>query len=172
VTEDHPSLDDSARWAQLGRDHGRRAAPADGGKPHVVTDMLQHALFRAVLEHRKKAVQALEAVDRDRYRLRREQPALAALTADTPPGAARQAKRLAALDQELAARDMARQAVNDQLELTLGQLREQAAQADAAFRESYAAWSRMKGLLPAVADLDLPDDLRGPIPDPLEHLVP
>lgn len=165
---DGPTLEDRSHWRALGREHGRRAVPEEAGRPNVVGDELGSILRRAVIEARRAALAALEPVDGDRRRLRRDAAVLAGTSASTPPGAGQLAQDLARVEHELATRDVARRAINDRLDLTTRELAELAAQAEAEFREAYVASTRLKGVEPAPADLDLPDDLRGPIPDPLE----
>lgn len=165
---DEPTLEDRRHWRALGREHGRRAVPSEAGRPNVVADGLRSILHRTVLDARQVALVALEPVDGERRRLRRDATLLAGTSASTPPGADQLAQDLARVEHELATRDVARRTINDRLDLTTRELAERAAQAEAEFREAYVTSTRLKGVEPAPADLDLPADLRGPIPDPLE----
>lgn len=163
---------DGVRWKALGREHGRRAIPADAGKPSVVNEKLQSILLRKVIGAWEAATTSLESIDGRRLALRLERARLATLPATSPPRGDALAAALAGVERELATQEIARKAANDRLDLAIRRLQQQAQEAEAVFREAYISRCGLKGAGPAPADLDVPDDLRGPVPDPLEDLDP
>jgi hypothetical protein len=163
---DYPALSHRRHWQRLGRDHGRRAVPTDAGGPYPAADDLRSALTQEVLDARHEGAAEVAPVDARRAKLRGERKNKQPPAKGLRSLADADARSRAALDGDLAAQDAIRAGLDAALVGEIQQLMEAGARAAAAYTDAFHKRSRLKIEL-APIDLTLPDELTGPIPDPL-----